>query len=309
MWTFSAHASYTARKANSRLNVLRALSDSAFGHDKECLTLTYKSMIRPFFDYAAPVVFPNFSSTSIEKLQKVQNKCLRLITGCHFNSAIDHLHSETQILPVREHLKLLSSQYLVRALNPNHPSHPHVVEPPLPSQRQMKETLRSKCWSAVEDILQDGIIRPEKVKEAMKSIHIQIVSDTVDAFNPNRVLGTIPPLIHPSESSLPRTTRTVLAQLRSGFCARLNDYRHRIGGTDTDLCPDCSNATHSTSHLFSCTANPTNLSTTDLWENPRLAAAFLATTSSFSDLPDPGPSPPPPPRRRRMARPPPQPPP
>ena len=156
-------------------------------------------MIRPFFDYAAPVVFPNFSSTSIEKLQKVQNKCLRLITGCHFNSAIDHLHSETQILPVREHLKLLSSQYLVRALNPNHPSHPHVVEPPPPSQRQMKETLRSKCWSAVENFLQDGIIRPEKVKEAMKSIHIQIVSDTVDAFNPNRVLGTIPPLIHPSE--------------------------------------------------------------------------------------------------------------
>ena len=74
MWTFSAHASYTARKANSRLNVLRALSDTAFGHNKECLTLTYKSMIRPFFDYAALIVFPNYS---VGKLQKVQNKCLR----------------------------------------------------------------------------------------------------------------------------------------------------------------------------------------------------------------------------------------
>ena len=40
MWTFSAHSSYIARKAASRLNVLRALSDSSFGHDKECLILS-----------------------------------------------------------------------------------------------------------------------------------------------------------------------------------------------------------------------------------------------------------------------------
>ena len=40
---FSAHASAIARKAGSRLGVLRALSDTSFGHDKECLSLTYKA--------------------------------------------------------------------------------------------------------------------------------------------------------------------------------------------------------------------------------------------------------------------------
>ena len=40
-WSFSAHAIYTAKKAGSRLNVLRALSDTSFAHDKECLTLTF----------------------------------------------------------------------------------------------------------------------------------------------------------------------------------------------------------------------------------------------------------------------------
>ena len=39
-WTFNVHASYTVRKAGSRLNVLRALSDTLFGYDKECLKLT-----------------------------------------------------------------------------------------------------------------------------------------------------------------------------------------------------------------------------------------------------------------------------
>ena len=43
--TFSSHASAIARKAGSRLNVLRALSDTSFGHNKECLSLTFRSLI------------------------------------------------------------------------------------------------------------------------------------------------------------------------------------------------------------------------------------------------------------------------
>ena len=200
MWTFAAHGSYTARKASSRLSVLRALSNSLFGHNKKCLTLTFKSMIWPFFDFAAPIVFPNYSPSPTHKLQLVQNKCLRLITGCHTASAIDHHHSETQILPVERHLSLLSSQYFVCALNPNHPSHPHVAATPPANQCAMKNVLRSKCWPLVENFLQNRIICPKNVKRTMNDIHINIIGDTINSFAPNRVLGTIPPLIDLSES-------------------------------------------------------------------------------------------------------------
>ena len=145
------------------------------------------------------------------------------------------------------------------------------------------------------------------LKEVLKNIHTQIVSDTVDSFQPNRVLNTIPPLIDPSEQSLPRRTRTVLSQLRSGHCAKLKDYQFRVGRSDSDNCPDCNSAPQSSSHIFSCTSHPTTLTTTDLWERPRAVAAFLSSTPSFGDLPDPGPSPPP--RARRRRRPPPEPPP
>ena len=57
--TFGPHASQTARKANSRLNVIRALASTSFGQDKECLIITFKSLIRPFFDYGAPLIYPN----------------------------------------------------------------------------------------------------------------------------------------------------------------------------------------------------------------------------------------------------------
>ena len=83
MFTFSAHASATARKASSRINIIRALSDSSFGKDRECLLGTYKALIRPLFDYAAPLIFPNYSPTSLAKLQRIQNRGLRLALGYH----------------------------------------------------------------------------------------------------------------------------------------------------------------------------------------------------------------------------------
>ena len=107
-FTFSAHAVTVARKAIARLNVLRALSDTPFGHNKECLSATFKWLVRPLLDYAAPIVYPSYWSSSIQRLQLVQNRFLRLITGCHTTAAIDHLLSETKILPVEAHLRLLS---------------------------------------------------------------------------------------------------------------------------------------------------------------------------------------------------------
>ena len=96
---------------------------------------------------------------------------------------------------------------------------------------------------------------------------------------------------------------------RSGFCSRLNQFKHRIGASDTDLCPDCRGSVHSTNHLFECNSNRTGLTTNDLWERPRKVVDFLRSCTNFRDLQDPGPSPPPPPRPRRRARSPPEPPP
>ena len=62
---FSSHAMAAVRKTSSRVNVLRSLADSSFGHDKECLTATFKAIIRPFFHFAAPVVYPQYSPSSL----------------------------------------------------------------------------------------------------------------------------------------------------------------------------------------------------------------------------------------------------
>ena len=145
---------------------------------------------------------------------------------------------------------------------------------------------------------------------ASSQIHTKIVSDAMASYGDNRVLQTRPPEINKTEKLLPRQTRAVLSQLRSGHCSRLHDFQHRIGALDSALCPDCRSEDASTSHLFTCPSNPTNLVKRDLWEKPWDVAEFLAGVPAFANLPDPGPPPPPPPPlARRGARPPPEPPP
>ena len=69
------------------------------------------------------------------------------------------------------------------------------------------------------------MVRPERVKEVINNLHVKVVSHTVDNLAPNRVLGARPPPIHLSEKSLNRESRSVLTQLRAGFCSRLNEFK------------------------------------------------------------------------------------
>ena len=61
------------------------------------------------------------SSTSINKQQVMQNAALRTATECTQDTNIQHMHDETHIFPINEHLQLHTSQY---KQNTQHPSHP-----------------------------------------------------------------------------------------------------------------------------------------------------------------------------------------
>ena len=60
----------------------------------------------------------NTSPSLVQKLQAIQNSALRIATGCVKMTSIDHLFEETKMLPVQDHLCLISFQYLARALQP-----------------------------------------------------------------------------------------------------------------------------------------------------------------------------------------------
>jgi len=56
-----------------------------------------------------------------DKLQKIQNAALRTATGCTSDTNIQHLPTETKILPINDHLKLHASQLRQKAQLQSHP--------------------------------------------------------------------------------------------------------------------------------------------------------------------------------------------
>ena len=294
-FTFTPHINTIIQRTTPRLNIMRALAGTTWGQSKETLLITFKSLIKSIFTYACPIWFPiTRDSSSINKLQVVQNAALRIATGCVRMTEIGHLHAEAAVLPVREHLSLLSSQFLARCLVPSHPSHTIVTAPSGP--RRIKHTLQSRFLPAVAPHLTNGTLTPDTYKDTIKTLHTSAVTSAISSRRFNRVLASPDPTVSEEEKTLPRAYRTTLAQLRSGFSPALNTYLHRINKSPDDLCPSCRGAPHTTSHLFTCGSHPTSLTVRDLWDRPCAVAEFLATLGLPVALPPlrrPPPEPPP----------------
>ena len=138
--TFNVHCTQAATRVSNRNNVLKALAGTTWGQQKETILMTYKAIGRSVANYGAPVWSTNASATSIGKIQIAQNEALRIATGSHKMSSIDHLYNETEMLTVKQHSDLLSAQYLVQCLDPDHVCH-NITTMDVPP-RQMKHTLQ-----------------------------------------------------------------------------------------------------------------------------------------------------------------------
>ena len=193
---------------------------------------------------------------------------------------VDHLHTESKVLKVDEHLKMLCSQHLATCLQANHVSLPVVTADSGP--RRMKMSLQMGFSDQVNDLLTDGYV--EDIVEARRTIHTRAVQAAIGSRRANVVLGRAAPDVNPLESELPRGVRTTLAQLRSGYCSGLNTFLHRIDRAPSEMCPCCRQAEHTTPHLFDCPEHPTELTPLDLWQRPGEAADFLSTWPCFDRL-------------------------
>ena len=90
--SFHKHCNYVSDRIDKRNNMLKILSGSSWGHDKDTLLLTYNALGKSIASYAAPVWGTNESDSSFKKIQTAQNAALRAATGAHkIASSIDHL--------------------------------------------------------------------------------------------------------------------------------------------------------------------------------------------------------------------------
>ena len=111
---------------------------------------------------------------------------LRISTGCHKMSSVNHLHVEANMLKVKEHSELLSVQYLARCLEPE--SVNFSITTREPHKRMMKDTLFTRHCSAVEPLM----IAKDR-KTTLQAIHTMAVNQAVTSLGRNVVFDNRPP--------------------------------------------------------------------------------------------------------------------
>ena len=172
--------------------------------------MTYKTVWRSIINYAVPVWNTNLRDTNDKNIQYTYNEALRITTGCQKMSVVDHLHLEANMLKIREHSELLSTQCLARCLEPGNVIN-SITTMDTP-KRRIKQTVFTRHRSTVEPMM----VANDR-KYALRAIH---TSTDNQAVNRQEVVNVVfddrPPLINNYEKDLTRKERTTLAQLRSG---------------------------------------------------------------------------------------------
>jgi len=235
-------------------------------------------------EYASPAWAPNLTATHHNTLQTIQNKALKIIIGCTQTTPTDHIHQETKVLKVKDHLDIRDTQILAAAsTNQHHPLHYMTDHPHTP-----KNIKTTPCTRYHTQLLSSLPPRPHQTS-FQKHIHTQITRRSIQSLKDNTLLHARPPDIHPTELTLPREDRVHLARLRCGHHPALLSYQKRLDDAVGDACPGCNTAPHTIKHIMEdCTAHnhlrqQHNTHTLrDLWESPVPAMAFLRASGLFN---------------------------
>ena len=124
------------------------------------------------------------------------------------------------MLKVREHLELLSVQYLARCLEPGNVCHPITTR--AAPERRMKETLYTKHRNTVEPMM----VKNDR-KATLQALHTDAVDKAVRSQERNVVLDGGPPPISSSEKELSRRERSTFVYL-CGPVVRIVDLKPRV---------------------------------------------------------------------------------
>ena len=246
------------------------VSGTTWGPNKETLKATYKGYIGPVLEYAAQAWSTCAAPSNVVKLQRIQSAAERIMTGCHAGTRLQHLSDETRILPVQRKIDMLSCQWAARSQDPLHPNHGVLDRAP---GTGTVDSLASRHRHTLEKI---GRKNPNAVpRDVAELVHTKFVEDFLAAAPGNPILGGAAPKVSETERTLPRHTRAILAQLRSGVCSLLQETQKTWKMSLSDLCRSCKTVKEDTQHLFACRKRPTTLTVIDLWRHPTSVAEYL----------------------------------
>ena len=102
---FNTHVKNTILKARKRMKILKCLAGKDWGQNLETQRALYSTYIRSALEYAAPSWYPWISKTARDKLESVQNECLKVMTRMAYDSPSDFLRLEAGVEPLEARIE------------------------------------------------------------------------------------------------------------------------------------------------------------------------------------------------------------
>ena len=139
--TWGPHIEQLKSDCMSRVNIMRALTGTTWGANRECLLKIYNAFIKSKITYGCQVLL-SASPTNLYELEKIQNAALRVATGAWNSTYIPSLQSEANIIPLELHLQAQSIKYYykLKYQKQNHP---------VKHQISNIDNLRNKVWTKI----------------------------------------------------------------------------------------------------------------------------------------------------------------
>jgi len=115
---FNNHVEYILSRCNKRINLMKSLASVKHGVKAKILKTYYVQAVRSIIDYAAPALLLA-SKTTLKKIEIMQNKALRLITGAPNWTKTLNLQKETEILSIENRIKQINSNIIIKTVRNN----------------------------------------------------------------------------------------------------------------------------------------------------------------------------------------------
>jgi len=111
--TWKNHIDQLVNKSSRALNILRCISGSSWGSNKDTLLILYKSLILSNLDYCC-FAYSNSALTNLKKLDTIQYKSLILATGGIKGTALRALQGECAEIPLNLRRQQIITKYLLK---------------------------------------------------------------------------------------------------------------------------------------------------------------------------------------------------
>ena len=140
------HIDNLIKRTEKDINLIRSVKGQKWGTDKKSLYNIYQSLIKSKLNYGS-MAYNSASDSVLEKLQKLQNKALRVILGCPKYTPVIPLIGESGELPLYLQIELNMLKYWTRSIGhgTNLPINENIEEDPVFTLNPKKSEIIERC--------------------------------------------------------------------------------------------------------------------------------------------------------------------